>query len=86
MKKITGIGDIAMSERLDWALETLRAVLRDDKPAIDSGNPDQKFLYDRMTRVYASFFVPEILEIKNQSLSTECNQCVIQLSEAVFFQ
>lgn len=47
-----------LAQKLEWADESLAAILSGEKPAIDPAREDQKWLLDQLTNLYRDQYVP----------------------------
>lgn len=46
-----------LSEKLKWAEECLHAILKGDKPSINPACPEENWLLDQLTRMYAGHYI-----------------------------
>jgi predicted Rossmann-fold nucleotide-binding protein len=51
--------EVTLLERVQWTESTLLAILRDEKPLVDRGNPAESWLFDQIARMHAGFFVTD---------------------------
>lgn len=47
-----------LAAKLEWADKTLAAILAGEKPAVDTGREDQKWLFEQLNRLYHEQYTP----------------------------